>query len=481
MATKKDLVEAYSFSRRRLVTAFVSGAPGGREVEPARPGRTVVAGLALAVLLVAGAAIAGIFSPSVPEDWADSPGLIVSKETGAAYVITEDAVEEAEATEGDTGPVLRPVINITSAMLILGSDVTPEIVPQSAIDAETIGDDIGILNAPASVPTGNLLIQDGWTACTDESRGIRLDVAESPGVGEAPRGGFVVENDNAYYVVARARPEGAEEPRAYRYRLPGNRGVRDDILGDLGLEFSARAKPVSQDWLALFPAGGDLDERSFELEGAGDRVSYAGGDSGVPGSARVGDYIDGAEGAFLLTEDGPAPLDPFALAVYGNLPGPDRPRLIDSDDLQVGRALEPHLAAHWPDTLLEPVFGEHCARLEPQPGGAPVVELGTDPGEDASSASVDSGETSVSVDPGRGAYVLSGGWDDTTEGSPYLIDAKGNANALVGVGAADLLGYAGHDPPVVPDAWIELFDPGVPLSQDAALCPPDPVVGRTCG
>ena len=34
MATKKDLVEAQSFSRRRLTTAFVSGAPGGREVEP---------------------------------------------------------------------------------------------------------------------------------------------------------------------------------------------------------------------------------------------------------------------------------------------------------------------------------------------------------------------------------------------------------------------------------------------------------------
>ena len=46
MATKRDLVEAHQFSRRRLVTAFVSGAPGGREVEPARPGRTIVGGLA---------------------------------------------------------------------------------------------------------------------------------------------------------------------------------------------------------------------------------------------------------------------------------------------------------------------------------------------------------------------------------------------------------------------------------------------------
>ena len=42
MATKKDLVEAHAFSRRRLVTAFVSGAPGGREVEPVRPGRVLI-------------------------------------------------------------------------------------------------------------------------------------------------------------------------------------------------------------------------------------------------------------------------------------------------------------------------------------------------------------------------------------------------------------------------------------------------------
>ena len=39
MAAKRDLVEAHQFSRRRLITAFVSGAPGGREVEPARSGR----------------------------------------------------------------------------------------------------------------------------------------------------------------------------------------------------------------------------------------------------------------------------------------------------------------------------------------------------------------------------------------------------------------------------------------------------------
>ena len=126
MATKKDLVEAYSFSRRRLVTAFVSGAPGGREVEPARPGRTIVGGLALAVLLGAGAAIAGVFSPTAPDDW-KKPGLIISKDTGSAYVIVEESSD----------PELRPVINSTSAKLILGADAEPTLIAQDTIDDQT--------------------------------------------------------------------------------------------------------------------------------------------------------------------------------------------------------------------------------------------------------------------------------------------------------------------------------------------------------
>src|SRR4051794_32152403 len=132
MATKKDLVEAYSFSRRRLVTAFVSGAPGGREVEPARPGRTVVGGLALAVLLGAGAAIAGVFSPTAPSDW-KKPGLIISKDTGSVYVIVD---------EDSSDPDLRPVINSTSAKLILGSAAKPTLIAQSTIDEQHIGGDI---------------------------------------------------------------------------------------------------------------------------------------------------------------------------------------------------------------------------------------------------------------------------------------------------------------------------------------------------
>lgn len=68
MTTRRDLVEAYSFSRRRLVIAFISGAPCGGGTEPPRAGRTIVAGVVVAVLVVAGAAVARIVSPSLAEE-----------------------------------------------------------------------------------------------------------------------------------------------------------------------------------------------------------------------------------------------------------------------------------------------------------------------------------------------------------------------------------------------------------------------------
>jgi hypothetical protein len=71
--TRRDLVEAYSFNRRRLVTAFISGTPGRHEVEPGRPGRTMVGGLVLAGLVLVGAVIARILGPSLPEEWPSAP------------------------------------------------------------------------------------------------------------------------------------------------------------------------------------------------------------------------------------------------------------------------------------------------------------------------------------------------------------------------------------------------------------------------
>lgn len=462
MATKKDLVEAYSFSRRRLVTAFVSGAPGGREVEPSRPGRTIVGGLALAVLLCAGAAIAGVFKPDVDIDWTQ-PGLILSKEKGAAFVILEPDEEGNHQ--------VRPVINVTSAQLILGESSTPEVVPQSEIDEETLGPDIGILGAPVTVPDTDDLIESGWTACTDDDQGTRFTVSADPDIEPAPDGGLLVESGGTYYAIAQSGSDDESESRAYRYELPTLPGL-DNLLRDLGLPIRESATSVPAEWLDLFPAGGPLTADSFGLERFGEASPQA-GRGGLPDSAKVGDYYEIDGELTVLTTDGPTVLSDFARAVYLRIrlpkPATDLGLAEPADVLQED---PPYAEAHWPEALLTKVDGEQCAQLLTEPGKLPRAVLVEEPGEDASAADVDAGDREVTVDPGGGAFVLSGGWHDPEVGEPFVMDAKGFSYALVGTDAVDNLGFGDYDAPVVPDSWLHLFEEGEELSVDAALCPP---------
>jgi type VII secretion protein EccB len=477
VATKKDLVEAYSFSRRRLVTAFVSGAPGGREVEPSRPGRTIVGGVALAVLLAAGAAIAGVFAPRTPDDWT-SAGLVVSKETGQAYVILPD--ENGGRPDPDEPVELRPVINITSARLILGPDVEPMLVSQGTIDDQRVGDDIGILGAPASLPSDDLLVESGWTSCTAAGAGLNVRVAADPAVSPASGQQVLVKTDGGYWLVAQPDDDATGERGAYAYHvLPqqaGRNNRTDTMLLALGAGSRATAVPVPREWLDLFPRGGDLDWSSFDLSGVGRRAEGAGRPgSGIPAGAVVGDVLATESGSVLLTDEGPTDLDPFALAVYENVRTPLGFRdPIDVPSLPSrGFAAAPFEDAHWPTATLEALGDtDPCAQLVTGHGESPAARLAQAPGGDAAATGTRPGQKVVAVDPGRGAYVLSGGWDDTTRGAPYVVDAKGRANPLTGPTAAAQLGYDGYPVPVAPDSWVGLLDDGVDLSTDAALCPP---------
>ncbi len=452
MATKKDLVEAYSFSRRRLVTAFVSGAPGGREVEPARPGRSIVGGLALSVLLVAGAAIAGVFTSNVDPAWAESAGLVISKEEAEVFVITGAGSQ----------PVLHPILNITSAKLILGSDVEPQVIPEKYIAEEEIGSDLGIFGAPYDVPDVARLIESGWTSCTDGT-GLRLSLSERSLVAPAPEdGGMLVTVDDEAWLVATSRPDESGIVGGYRYRVPdADSSSQRLVLAAIGLGPESEPTPVSREWLNLLPQGGDIDPTAFGV----DPGPSAGGEP------KPGDLLQVNGTPYLTLETGElAPLDPFALAVATGsgerTVGAEYSGDVDSLDFVRGDFVD----ARWPADLLQPVFGESCVRLLTASGEPPRVQLAQDP-EGEAVATGTRGE-SVSVDAGAGAYVVSGGWGDTSGDSPFVMDSKGVAYPLIGPTAADLLGYAGFEAPLVPDAWIELFDDGVQLSQNAALCEP---------
>lgn len=461
MSTKRDLVEAHSFSRRRLVTAFVSGAPGGREVEPVRPARSLVGGLALAILLVAGAAIAGIFVKRTPSDWLD-PGLIIAKDTGTPYVILPD--------DDGGDPVLRPLDNNTSAKLIFGPDLKPTTVADDDIAAQEIGNDIGIFDAPKALAGTEQLIDSGWTACTDSDESMLLRLADDAGAQIAAGQSQTVKQGDAFFLLV-----DGDDDATYKFELPDNDdGEADNLLEGVEATGAADALEVRSEWLNLFPAGPPLTLDSFKLD-EGD-IDYAEAIDGLDGDANVGDVVEVPDATYLLTTGGPVSLTDFAEAVYLAVSG-EKVR-------EASRMNKPRVSANYPDSWptgdAPPIDSDPCARLEPEAGERPTVRLAANPSADASGEDLDDGDLQVDVQPGRGAFVLSGGFEDVSGGLPYVVDAAGDRHQLVGKDAAKNLGYETSDAPTVPDTWMELFTCGVQLSKALALEVPDPDTEPSC-
>ncbi|MBM7518055.1 type VII secretion protein EccB [Nocardioides nitrophenolicus] len=469
MATKKDLVEAYSFSRRRLVTAFVSGAPGGREVEPARPGRMIVGGIALAVLLVAGAAIAGALSDRAEVDW-KKPGL-VANDRGALYVILdEDAVPGL--------PRVRPVINVTSAQLILGADVQARKVPDEEIDGVRKGPSIGILDAPATVPAASSLDESGWTSCTGTGLGMQTTVTATPRVTPVPDVGFVVrsEADGRVFLIAEAEVPGLPR-RAYRYALPAD---NDGLYTDLGISPNDEIT-VPDAWLGLFPPGDPLDAEGLGLDGGGRPAGLPGYDT-----ARVGDLLTRGQTTYAFTRDGFVELSPFEVAVLRNTSFGKRGKPVEIPD-NAGAPFniaDPVAGAgeFWPEQVLTDSLdptGQACAQLVTAEGEPAAARLVTAPSGDASAEDVAPGDREVTVASGRGAVIRSADWIAGDDGSIHLIDDRGYSYPVASTFDLEQLGYAKVPVVVVPDVWNKLFEIGPELSQDAALCPPSK--DQSCG
>ncbi|MFC5729082.1 MULTISPECIES: type VII secretion protein EccB [Nocardioides] len=462
MATKKDLVEAYAFSRRRLVTAFVSGAPGGREVEPARPGRMIVGGIAIAVLLLAGAAAAGALKPRPDVDWMREAGL-VTDDRGALYINLEE-------TDSPGQPLLRSVINVTSAQLILGSEAEAEKVPTEEIADQRKGPPIGILGAPATVPEADTLINSGWTSCTGTGLGIRTHVAANPQAEPTPRLGFVVRGADSgdAFLIAEADVPGLPT-RAYRYPLPDN----DALYAALQVSPTDEVT-VPDPWLELFPPGGPLGARGLGIAGWGDRARVA----GYPADALVGDWFTHSGRPFALTEAGAVELTPFAAAVLQSTSLGERlPRRLDVADsgtFTIDRA-EPFAGAQWPEEVLDGSAGadeELCAVLQTAEDEEPAARLGVEPSESASAQGVPPTMSEATVASGHGAVVSSADWISDGGGTVHLIDDRGYSYPLAGQTEVDNLGYGGVPEVVVPHYWNKLFAVGPELSREAALCPP---------
>lgn len=436
MASKRELVEAHSYNRRRLVTAFLSGAPGGREVEPAKPGRAVVAGAVLAVLVMLGAVVVGYLRPGLRDDW-DQDKLIVSKDTAARYVVLGDGV-------------LHPVLNAASARLLLPEgDFEVLLVPSSELADKRIGETVGIDGAPDTLPGADALVGSGWTSCLDGEQRTLLRLARDPDVIATGDGVAQVVTVNGQTWVLWAQG---------RYLVPAADATA--VLRPLGLD-GVTPVPVPGSWLDLFP---ELDPLA-PLGLAGDGAPYAG--AGADGSP-VGTVYEVGAGTsarrYLLTADGLAELTDVAwqLRQVASATAPVAATQADIAGIPTAPAPFP---ASWPAVVPEPFEGPAtCALLTAEPDAPPVVELAT-PGEQA----VPDGAASVRVDRGSGAVVraVSG---SSSAGTLYLVDATGTRYAL-DPGADEVaarLGYGSVAPTLVPLAWVEALGDGPALSVEAA-------------
>ena len=459
MATKKDLVEAHAFSRRRLVTAFVSGAPGGREVEPVRPGRVLIGGVALSVLLLAGAAIAGFLLGRPPAEWLEAPSFVISKDTGEQYVVLR----------GGDEPLLQRVPNYVSAQLLIGeAELTPFTVRDKYIRGVQLGEDLGIEGAPAGLPSPDELVDDGWTACTAAGAGIKLAVQASPSVDDLSASAFLVSHRRKQWLIATAPTVGADRGRAYRFPMPADATDASTVGNRLG--FTATPTEVDAEWLNLFPLGDPLEASSFGLSAPGESLPYASTGTDLR-SYRVGDLLLSGSGRyFLLGDEGPQTLSPFAGMVYDIVgePATEVPEDLDAD------FDDPETPLEWPSGLPAAVTGGAlCAELHPVAGGDAEVSLATNPVGAADPGEVPAGRHDVDVEPSAGAYVQSGSDAAADVGTLFVIDTKGAKYALRGPGVPDYIGYADVDPPLVPSAWLTFLEPGVALSTNSARRVPE--------
>lgn len=461
MATKKDLVEAHAFSRRRLVTAFVSGAPGGREVEPTRPGRMLVGGIALSLLLLAGAAVAGFLVGRPPAQWLDEGSFVISKDTGEQYVVLR----------GGEDPLLQRVPNYVSAQLLLGEpDLTPYTVRDKYIRQVSLGEDLGIERAPAGLPSADELISQGWTACTDGGAGTKLTVRAETGATELVDSAFLVSSAGRLWLIATAPDVAGRDGRAYRYQLPADPTAVGALADRLGFGATGQAPAVDAAWLNLFPLGAPLSAEQFGVDDPGRPARYAGVQTDLS-RYRTGDLLLSPTGGYyLLGDEQPQRLSDFAGVLYDSVVAPAQGL---EADMRADLGL-PEYPQEWPDTLPEAVTGGPlCGVLYPRPDAPSRVVLATDPDAGASPEGLRRGRHDVDVEPGGGAYVLSGADEATADGTPYVIDAKGTKYSLVGPLVPGYIGYGDTAPPVVPNAWLELFDEGVPLSVNAARRVPE--------
>lgn len=463
MASRQNQLHSYQFSVQRAVSALVI-----REPDPGQgPFRGVIgatfASVMIAVLALAAVGIYGLIVSGGNKSWRDANAVTVEKESGTKFVYVDGK--------------LHPVLNLSSALLIAGSNA-PQIrsVSRRSLLEAPRGGRLGIVGAPDSLPDRKLLRAAPWTVCSSLVRQGNGGLAPQSAllVGDYPAGGRLM--GDQFGLLVRSGDEYLVW-NGRKYRVPAaDTQIVHDALG-LGTAAVADAAPA---WLNSLPSGVDLG-----------RIKVPGtGNSAVPGY-RVGEVAvvdtpgSGTQRHYLALADGLAPITPFQANILNYSGSRARP---ESPDWFAGqrRSATPLPGSSGPSALPEqpPALvtapderRSTCAVFRDASGVPEIVVDAQPPRSDLAAVTGSRSETQtvladrVLVAPGHGAVVEAVTAPDASGGTFCLITDLGMVFPVAGREALDMLGYRDVKPTPLPAGLVALLPQGRALDRVAARAP----------
>jgi type VII secretion protein EccB len=287
MRSRRDQVQAHTYVVSRLTAALVHAEPDAPESPLRRTGLGSFAGLLIGTLLVAGFMVWGLISPGGKAVALTQGQLLIVNGTGAKDVYVDNT--------------LRPVLNWSSALMLMGGNPAVTTISPAALNGIAQGQPLGIVGAPDSLPPASFLNTGSWLACNQVSGGqpiVSLSVGARTNVTAPPAA------DAAIVAVGDAE-----------YLLWHGQRLRIDapwILDALGLN-RAPVIQATQVWLNAVPAGPDLQPLS--VPGAGHPGPTLAGLRTRIGQILQVKNVGSASELYVVTASGIAPVTSTQAAV----------------------------------------------------------------------------------------------------------------------------------------------------------------------
>ena len=455
MQSRRDQVQAHLFVMSRLSSGMLRAEPDAPDTPHGRTTRGTLTGVILGGLAAVGMTVYGLISPGGSTGWAKDGTLVVVKETGARYLYL--------------GSELHPVLNIASARLVAGAQLTVDQVSQNSLSGAQVGAPLGIVGAPDTLPDGAALADGTWLACGTQPTGggaAELTLALAPrsrGTSlTAGQGTLVSAPDGSVYLLWQGQ----------RMQVAAGEGVLQALGYGTAVPF-----PVTESFLDALPAGPVLAAPDIPDRGkAGPRLANnptrIGQLFALPGGQRYvltkaglvpidamlykllsGDprtqsqaYRGAAVTTVLIGAEDLAALSAQGAAPTSTLPA-DAPQLVTVGQGQ-GVCAESRLGSGAPAVALTVVSAAAVA------GQAPTAQPGVVPGCAAADL------VAVPAQGGTLVRALSGAGVGTTE---YLVTDAGVKYPLASADATTALGYSGVAALAAPGALLALLPTGPSL------------------